>query len=74
MFFEKMTGNQDIHFSNNKRSAPSTAVLVSPHSGPKASTRYIDQEVDVINMIVDKYCDKAEDGVQLLKNTGNNRR
>lgn len=35
---------------------------------------YADQELDVINMIVDKYCDRAEDGVQLQNRIGKIRR
>lgn len=42
----------------------STAALTSPQSA-RRTTIYADQELDVINMIVDKYCDKAEDGFEV---------
>ena len=53
-FMLKMKGKQ----------AKSTVVLMSPQSA-RRTTIYADQELDVINMIVDKYCDKAQDGIQL---------
>jgi hypothetical protein len=62
-FMLKMKGQQ----------AKSTVVLMSPKS-TRRTTIYADQELDVINMIVDKYCDRAQDGIQLSNQLGQARR